>query len=484
MKPRSFDRFLTAASLAALLAGSAQAIILPPMDDTSGTRTLPPSAPPKAPLTSASGIATSLPVSRTRTALIRFDAGTAGISAASVTQARLTIYIPSVKVRGALSFHVVNQDWSETFVEKARPLPALAPAFVTLPSASVVQKQFIVLDVTTQVKAWLAAPSTDFGFAVASPDGVASLALSSKEGPASGPAAVLEIDTDVSSGTAPVAGSTGSFTGNVGIGTSTPGSLLQVGDFGGGVDRFITVASEGGNAFRAGIKFRHFNNSNGFTIESDERANGNPFGLNFLEHADDLAGVSRFYLEKGGNVGIGTTDPTSKLTVNGQIETSSGLRFPDGSVQTKAAPGTGATSQFLNLGPGSFISEDSANRVVNSTFDGVWTTTGRLIVPLRLPSGAKVLSVKAYVNDTVPGVNLRVQNLTKKSSDSNSVGSAIDFEVLAASSGYFNQTATPTFDLTISSDSADFLIVRTVGGEWPGNATLAVQNITVEWRMP
>jgi hypothetical protein len=118
---------------------------------------------------------------------------------------------------------------------------------VTLPSASVVQKQFIVLDVTTQVKAWLAAPSSDFGFAVSSPDGVASLALSSKEGPASGPAAMLEIDTDVSSGTAPVAGTTGSFTGNVGIGTGTPGSLLQVGDFSGGVDRYITVASSGGN---------------------------------------------------------------------------------------------------------------------------------------------------------------------------------------------------------------------------------------------
>lgn len=207
--------------------------------------------------------------------------------------------------------------------------------------------------------------------------------------------------------------------------------------------------------------------------------------MNFLEHADDLAGVSRFYLEKGGNVGIGTTNPNSRLTVNGQIETlSGGVKFPDGSVQTKAAPGTGATSQFLNFGPGSFISEDSANRVVNSTFDGVWTTTGRLIVPLRLPSGARAFSVRAFVNDTVPGVNLRVQNLTKKSSDSNSIGSAIDFEVLAASSGYFNQTAIPTFDLTISSDSADFLIVRTVGGDWPGNATLAVQNITVEWRMP
>lgn len=44
--------------------------------------------------------------------------------------------------------------------------------------------------------------------------------------------------------------------------------------------------------------------------------------------------------DKFGNVGVGTTTPTSKFTVRGMIETTlGGLRFPDGTVQTTSATG-------------------------------------------------------------------------------------------------------------------------------------------------
>ena len=50
-------------------------------------------------------------------------------------------------------------------------------------------------------------------------------------------------------------------------------------------------------------------------------------------------GDSNITEDESGNIGIGTTLPTSPLTVNGLIETSGGyggIKFPDGSVQTKA----------------------------------------------------------------------------------------------------------------------------------------------------
>lgn len=106
--------------------------------------------------------------------------------------------------------------------------------------------------------------------------------------------------------------------GNVGIGTATPESILQVGSYGGAVDRYITVASQGGNTQRSGIKLRHFNTSYGYTVESDERIASE--GFHILEHFANPAGTSVLYIQKfSGNVGIGTTTPQSKLAVNGRI---------------------------------------------------------------------------------------------------------------------------------------------------------------------
>jgi hypothetical protein len=46
----------------------------------------------------------------------------------------------------------------------------------------------------------------------------------------------------------------------------------------------------------------------------------------------------------GGSVGIGTTNPSSRLTVNGVIESKvGGVKFPDGTTQTTAAPGALST---------------------------------------------------------------------------------------------------------------------------------------------
>ncbi|HKA22264.1 MAG TPA: hypothetical protein VKN18_28560 [Blastocatellia bacterium] len=52
--------------------------------------------------------------------------------------------------------------------------------------------------------------------------------------------------------------------------------------------------------------------------------------------------------DKFGRIGMGTTTPTSKLTVQGMIETTlGGIKFPDGTVQTTATLSGGVTVPFL-----------------------------------------------------------------------------------------------------------------------------------------
>ncbi len=225
MKTSTRIQTLSAVSLLAFLGATASAIILPPTEDTSSTSTFA-GRPPvltKTAVTSTNGAATTLPVSRTRTAFIQFNAGSlstvalpaGSITPASVAKARLTVFLPTVTKAGALSLHVVTNDWSETFTERSRVQPTVAAPFATIPVGQVIKKQFVIVDVTTQVRAWLTTPATDFGIAVASPDGIAVVALGSKEGPASGPAATLEIDIAGGSFAAPVSGTSASFTGTV-----------------------------------------------------------------------------------------------------------------------------------------------------------------------------------------------------------------------------------------------------------------------------
>ncbi len=72
--------------------------------------------------------------------------------------------------------------------------------------------------------------------------------------------------------------------------------------------------------------------------------------------------VAEMVINNSGNVGIGTTAPASKLTVNGGIQilgASNGIKFADGSIQTKAIAGTitgtGTANRLAKFtGPNSF----------------------------------------------------------------------------------------------------------------------------------
>jgi len=80
--------------------------------------------------------------------------------------------------------------------------------------------------------------------------------------------------------------------------------------------------------------------------------------------------LTRFTLDGSGRVGIATTSPSYTLDVSGTINTNTGYRFPDGSVQTTAYTGGGGG------GSGTVSSVTSANSyitVANSTTTPVLT---------------------------------------------------------------------------------------------------------------
>lgn len=91
-------------------------------------------------------------------------------------------------------------------ISRTAAAPTVGTTLDTVDLALVPLKgNFFISDITTQVKAWLTTPVSEFGIAITS-DGVATATLASKEGAASGHPAYIEVDVNDGSGI----GSTGS----------------------------------------------------------------------------------------------------------------------------------------------------------------------------------------------------------------------------------------------------------------------------------
>lgn len=158
--------------------------------------------------------------------------------------------------------------------------------------------------------------------------------------------------------------------GNVGIGTTTPETRMQVGSYG-SADEYLTVATAGGNRFRAGIKLRHFNNGYGWTIESDERDNS--FGI--YSHVGEVAGVSRLRIDRfSGNVGIGVTTPDKKLQI-GTV----GTPNSEGMIRLASRSGAGGASRTWDIGVPE-TDEDSSGTGYSFVIDDLGTLSPDFMV--------------------------------------------------------------------------------------------------------
>ncbi|MEW6131535.1 MAG: hypothetical protein AB1757_31200, partial [Acidobacteriota bacterium] len=147
-----------------------------------------------------------------------------------------------------------------------------------------------------------------------------------------------------------------------------------------------------------------------------------------------MIGNSNIFEDKFGKVGIGTTAPTSPLTVQGMIETTlGGYKFPDGTVQTTALS-TGQVVSRLNglkgdvtliagtnitITPsGNTLTIDAPNALStiehNATLAGNGTAASplRIAVPLTLTGPNTVLQIESTVanGSTSRAINVKGGN--------------------------------------------------------------------------
>jgi len=206
-----------------------------------------------------------------------------------------------------------------------------------------------------------------------------------------------------------------------------------------------------------------------------DRADGGSLKISKSGLATHDVGVDpKLTITTNGDVGIGADSPQARLHVSGTPGVD-GIMFPDGAVQTTAAP----TSGTLNLGPGAFVAGDSNNRLRQDFAFGVRANSGGIYAPVQLPAGATITRMTAYVRDEV-GANLEIRLSRKINLELSSNGTGFLFNT-SGNSGFFS--VTQEGGSIVEADQAYFVRVEVLNGNWPGDDRLAINNIHIEWTM-
>lgn len=109
----------------------------------------------------------------------------------------------------------------------------------------------------------------------------------------------------------------------------------------------------------------------GMTVETDPQVGSNT--LNYVPRWNGSALVTGTVFDNGSNIGIGNSNPVSKLDVNGDINVNSGSVYKIGSATVLSTKGTGNT--FLGEHAGHFNSTGIDNTFLGY-FAGHYNTTG------------------------------------------------------------------------------------------------------------
>ena len=129
------------------------------------------------------------------TTLIRFDLTTlpGGLTPNAVAKSTVTLWVNAVSTAGTIDIHSVVAPWDETdsFLSGPPALGAVAAANVAIGVAN----QFVVVDVTSLVRQWIADPASNFGLAavVSAAAPATRVSIDSKENTATSHAPRLDV---------------------------------------------------------------------------------------------------------------------------------------------------------------------------------------------------------------------------------------------------------------------------------------------------
>jgi hypothetical protein len=143
-----------------------------------------------------------------------------------------------------------------------------------------------------------------------------------------------------------------------------------------------------------------------FGKPSNIASGGIVYDINNNMHFRTNGNVNRMFIGSNGNVGIGTSVPTQKLEVNGNIEVSGSYFYSTPKTYYYSIPSAAFTAQFSS----DFIGKEYSGPA--SGFEGaayMLTPDRTIVAPVNLPHEATITGVTIYYIDNNSGADLTVE---------------------------------------------------------------------------